>query len=265
MLKLGVIDVLNVLPVFYQLLESPPSGLFSPVFGRVTELNGKLNRGELDLSVISSFEYAANPERYYILPELSVSSRGPVRSIYLFSSKPLEQLANQQILLTEFSLTSIHLIQWLLKDLKVSYSQDPYQPHAAELLIADDAIKRYFEKRDPFVYDLGELWYQKTGLPMVFALWVVRREVFDQSPKAVLALHGALLKSKTLAAGLLFEMSQSRFRGIFPSAKELEGYLANLHYEFSASYQEGFNLFMEKMVEINKLPQAAAIAFLPET
>ena len=49
MLKLGVIDVLNVLPVFYQLLESPPSGLFSPVFGRVTELNGKLNRAELDL------------------------------------------------------------------------------------------------------------------------------------------------------------------------------------------------------------------------
>ncbi|MBU3914645.1 hypothetical protein KKA14_03845, partial [bacterium] len=71
-LKLGVIDVLNVLPVYYSILSGEVSTPCEIIHGKVTELNTKLNRGEIDISVISSFEYATNPDLYYIFPQLSV-------------------------------------------------------------------------------------------------------------------------------------------------------------------------------------------------
>ncbi len=125
-LKLGVIDVLNVLPVYYSILSGKINTPCEIIQGKVTELNNKLNCGDIDISVISSFEYATNPELYYILPQLSVGADGPVRSIYLFLEKPLEQIvAGDTIKLTEFSLTSVHLIQYLLKNYLVFTNQFP--------------------------------------------------------------------------------------------------------------------------------------------
>ncbi|MDT8446681.1 MAG: menaquinone biosynthesis protein [bacterium] len=264
MLKLGVIGVLNALPVYYQLIENPPEGLFEPCFGKVTELNRKLNQGALDLSVVSSFEYALNADQYYVLPGLSISAMGPVKSIYLFSDRPLGDLRGQTIRLTEFSLTSVHLIQYLLQDLAVRYTHDPEEPHAAELLIADEAIRRFYRRSDAYVYDLGQLWKDRTGLPFVFALWVVRRQAFEREPQAVHQLHAQLLKSRDAAKGLLEEIAQNRHQGVFPDAATCLDYLANLDHHLGPAAIEGFLLFQEKMVGIGKLPRAVPLSLLPE-
>lgn len=263
MLKLGVIGVLNALPVYYRLIENPPPSLFEPCYGKVTELNRKLNQGALDLSVVSSFEYALNPELYYVLPDLSISALGAVRSIYLFSDRPLGELRGETLRLTEFSLTSVHLIQYLLQDLAVRYTHDPNEPHAAELLIADEAIRRFYKGGDAHVYDLGQLWRERTGLPFVFALWVVRREVYRKQPEAVHRLHQALLESRDAAPGLLNEMAEKHYQGVFPDAQTCAEYLANLDHHLDERGIEGYRLFLEKMVGIGKLPRAFEPHMLP--
>ncbi len=261
MLKLGVIDVLNVLPVYWAILEGKVHVPAQLIKGRVTELNDKLNQGTLDLSVISSFEYAKNPDKYYILPNLSVSASGPVKSIYLFSKVKLEELQGQKIELTAFSLTSVHLVQFLLQDLNVEYVKGQTTKTKATLLIADEAIQRYYEKKDAYVYDLGELWYQKIGLPFVFALWAVRREVWEKNPEEVKEIHKALVESKGLVGVEIEKMAQKHYKGVFPDAKSCEDYLANLHYELTTPYIQGFELFQEKMVALNKLGHVSAIKF----
>lgn len=70
-------------------------------------------RGELDLSVVSSIEYARYPERYLILPDLSISCRGPVRSVLLLSQRPIAELSGRTILITSQSHTSVALLKIL--------------------------------------------------------------------------------------------------------------------------------------------------------
>jgi len=264
MLKLGVIDVLNVLPVYYQLLSNQDEQPFEPVFDTVTELNRKLNQGQIDLSAVSSFEYALRPELYYVLPDLSVGSDGPVYSIYLFADCPLSELRDCTILLTTHSLTSVHLIQYLLEGQNVVFSTDPKQPHVATLLIADQAIRRFYQKKDRYVFDLGAWWKEKTGLPFVFALWVVRKVVADQQPGLVRKVAQSLLASRDAAFGLLSDMAQERYSVAFPNPEACEAYFANLHYQLGPSYLAGFQRFQEEMVKIGKLNKVCIPEFLPD-
>ena len=262
MLKLGVIEVLNTLPIHYAILEGLVPLPCELIHGRVTLLNEKLNQGLLDLSVVSSFEYARNPELYRILPSLSVSSAGPVKSIYLFSQVPIEQLAGETIQLTAFSLTSVHLVQFLLKDLQPNYVQGESPQAKATLLIADEAIQRYYSHEDAYVYDLGDLWWKKMGVPFAFALWVVREEVWQAEPESVRQAHLALLESKAMSESLLDEMAASHYRGIFPDQASCLAYLKNLHYDFTVPYQRGFEQFMAEMVKLTKLKQIAPLRFI---
>ncbi|MDH5561579.1 MAG: menaquinone biosynthesis protein, partial [Deltaproteobacteria bacterium] len=208
-------------------------------------------------------EYALNPDIYFILPDLSISADGPVKSIYLFLKKPLEDLRNDTIVLTEFSLTSVHLIQFLLKDFLIDFTQDKTIGATGELLIADEAIKRFYDNKDPYIYDLSELWKVKTGLPFVFALWVIRRDSFYKNRKAALKLYHSILHSKGISSEFIPEMAKEKNNGIFPEDKLCEDYLKNLHYEFSKPYQRGFNLFQDKMLQLHKLQKKAPLNFLP--
>ncbi|MBU2515616.1 menaquinone biosynthesis protein [bacterium] len=262
-LKLGVIEVLNVLPVYYSIIKGTVKTPCDFSTGKVTELNKKLERGEIDVSVVSSFEFARNPQKYYIFPNLSVGADGPVRSIYLFLKKPLEQLNGDLIKLTEFSLTSVHLIQYLLKDLDVEFTQQKNPNAVGELLIADEAIRRFYTKSDPYVYDLSELWKEKTGLPFVFALWVCRKDIFKTHSNQVIETYFALLESKKRSSDLYQQMALESYRGIFPDEKSCLEYLRNIHYELSFDYQQGFMLFQKKLFDLKKLNQVAPLEFLP--
>ncbi len=264
-LKLGIIDVLNVLPVYYNIISGDVTVSCDIYKGKVTELNNKLANGEIDISVISSFEYARNPELYLIFPHLSVGADGPVYSIYLFLDKPLEELDGDVIKLTEFSLTSVHLIQYLLKDSNVTFTQEKSDLACGELLIADEAICRFYEKRDPYVYDLSALWKEKTGLPFVFALWVTRKEVFEQAQNQVIQTYQALIQSRHKSKNLYDQMAAEKYHGVFPDANSCAEYLKNIHYDFSSDYQKGFQLFQKKLFELKKLDNIAPLEFIPES
>ena len=264
MLKLGVIDVLNVLPVYYGILKDKIKVPVQLVMGKVTELNNKLNTGDIDISVVSSFEYAKNYQKYYILPNLSVSADGPVGSIYLFLNKPIDQLSGDKIKLTAFSFTSVHLIQFLLNDFNITYITHETDECDGEVLIADEAIKRFYQRKDTYVYDLSELWKQKTGLPFVFALWCVRREVYHDCKQEVIRVYNALVTSKNASEKYFTQMAGEYFEGIFPDQQSCEYYLRNLHYNFTHNYQDGFNLFQKEMVKLAKLKQMAPLEFIEQ-
>ena len=133
--------------------------------GVPTELNARLLAGELDLAPISSIEYARNADRLRLLPRLCVSSEGAVDSIQLVARRPLEQV--RTVAVTPESATSVVLTKVLLPEAE----HVPLGEEAdATLLIGDAALKSAFEDPTPH-HDLGRLWLERTGLPMVFAVW----------------------------------------------------------------------------------------------
>src|SRR3989442_15855803 len=177
-LRLGRISYVNMAPVFFRLEAE-----VDETQGVPTDLNARLLAGELDLAPISSIEYARNADRLRILPRLCVSSEGAIDSIQLVSKLPLEHV--RTVAVTPESATSVVLTKVLLP----GAAHVPLGEEAdAKLLIGDAALKSAFEDPTPH-YDLGRLWLERTGLPMVFAVSAAP----DPVPARMRALETALV------------------------------------------------------------------------
>ena len=117
----------------------------------------------------------------------------------------MEELNNKTIALTKASATSTVLLKILLKRL-YGYSntfinteeslEEGLKKYPAYLLIGDEALNANINKKGLFVYDLGELWYNLTGKPFVFALWLIRKEAALSERRLVSQFYKDLLASK---------------------------------------------------------------------
>src|SRR5881227_4123738 len=196
MIRLGRIAYANMAPVFFRV-----DAEYEEVSGVPTELNRRLIAGELDTAPISSIEYARHAETLRLLPRLCVSSEGAVESIQLISKTPLERI--RTVAVTPESATSVVLTRVLLPDAQlVPLGQDA----EAKLLIGDAALKSAFEDPTPH-HDLGRLWLERTGLPMVFAVWAAPEPTHPDLPELEDALVASLRHARAHPEQLAHESS----------------------------------------------------------
>ncbi|PLX43152.1 MAG: futalosine synthase [Deltaproteobacteria bacterium] len=201
-LKVGRIGFANCTPIFRALEEGGSLGDVAFVGGVPTELNALLRAGSIDISPSSSVEYLRHPELYGFLPDLSISAIGEVASVLLFSHRPLNELDGGRVALTPASATSVSLLKVILegfKGVKPEYTEELVDDPDALLLIGDQALKGSLEGGWEYVYDLGELWFEETGQPFVFALWITRRDRFEAAPARFKELYHLLIAARQRA------------------------------------------------------------------
>jgi chorismate dehydratase len=248
-IRLGRISYVNMAPVFYRLAAD-----VDEVQGVPTDLNRRLVAGEIDLAPISSIEYARHADALRILPRLCVSSEGAVDSIQLVSRTPLERV--RTVAVTPESATSVVLTRVLLPDAE----HVPLGEEAeAKLLIGDAALKSAFEDPTPH-YDLGRLWLERTGLPMVFAVWATP----DPPVPGTGELEAALVESVRLARAepeqLAYEASE---RYGYPPGF-LARYFEKLGYRFGPRERAGLYTFLEMAHEVGELARVPELRFVHE-
>jgi chorismate dehydratase len=217
-----------------------------------TELNRRLVAGELDTAPISSIEYARHADTLLLLPRLCVSSEGAVDSIQLVSRLPLEHV--RTVAVTPESATSVVLTKVLLPEA----AHVPLGEEAdAKLLIGDAALKSAFEDPTPH-HDLGRLWLERTGLPMVFAVWAVATPPHP----GVLELEEALVTSVRAARAepeaLAFEAAA---RYGYP-AGFLARYFEKLRYRFGPRERAGLYTFLELARDVGELDEVPELRFV---
>ena len=88
--KIGHINFLNVLPLNYGYAHVARD--LKIVYGVPTFLNSELKAGRIDISNISSIEYARQSRDLLILPEICVRADCAVTSIVLVSRRPIDEL-----------------------------------------------------------------------------------------------------------------------------------------------------------------------------
>lgn len=169
-LRIGCVKYLNARPLIY--------GCELPVrFDHPSTLASALARGQLDVALVPVFELFARPG-YRVVDHVSISSRGPVLSVFLAYQGRLADV--RDVSLDPASLTSAHLLRCLLAEfhgLHPIYSTEPPAKDDARLLIGNQALEFREKHGSEFDYlDLGEDWTARTGLPFVYALWLVRKE-----------------------------------------------------------------------------------------
>lgn len=272
-LTLGHISYLNCVPFFYYLRDSGFDGRI--VDGVPAELNRMLAEGEIDLSPSSSFEYGRNPSAYVLLPQLSISSVGPVKSVLLFSPHPLERLAESPIELTPDSATSVNLLTVLLREYLGGGSavcrpattavEELALSGASVLVIGDRALRTaQLIKGETNIYDLGELWYRFTGLPFVFALWIVRKDAALQQRAAMHLLQSQLRASLCRSLADLDGLSHTTSlaggeRWISPS--DLAEYWRCMSFELTQQHIAGLTLFFQLCVRHRLLHEEPKLTF----
>ena len=262
-LRIGKLSYLNNFPVYYFLEKKMCSfNRYSLIEGTPSQLNKLIRQEDLDLSVVSSIEYAKNYHNYFILPHLSISSFGPVRSVLLFSEVPIDQLNERIVLITTDSETSVALLKIIfhkydIKPMLVHGKIDDLTPlnsdFAAMLVIGDKALQLSNDNycSYEFIYDLGEEWRKMTEFPFVFALWIVREEVYYQRPALIHEMWNCLKESRDYCLmnwGEVVDFAQRS--GIFSNTACLE-YFQNLKYEFSSLYQEGLKKYYDYLYPIS--------------
>lgn len=266
-LKIGRIPYANLFPIFYMLETGFDCSGYEFVEGVPSEVNKMLREGEIDVSPSSSIEYLRNQSYYCIIEGNSISSRGPVGSVLLVSNKPVGELGGAVVHVSFQSETSVALLDIMLRKFynircRLEVSEHPEQSHNVFLLIGDDAMK-YIKGQEsrvigrlpvcPFIYDLGEIWHKHTGLPFVFALWIVRKETFETLgyKKELLDRFIADLNSaKDIALKNLPEIARRAPMKSFMSEEEIISYWNNLDYELTVEHKNGLELFGKYLEEI---------------
>jgi chorismate dehydratase len=207
--RVGHIQFLNCLPIYWGLMRSGALLDFDLYKDTPDQLNTALVEGRLDIGPISLVEYLRHADQLLLLPDLAVGSDGPVLSVNLVSTHGPAALDGRRVALGSTSRTGVLLAQMLLHQrygVAPEYFRCP--PDLTEMLleadagvvIGDVALRALYEApaRGLTVTDLGEAWRDWTGLPMVFAVWAVRREFAADHPGLVKDVHGAFMRSRDL-------------------------------------------------------------------
>ena len=127
------------------------------------------------------------------------------------------------------------------------------------MLIGDAALQSAFQDPTPH-YDLGRLWLERTGLPMVFAVWACP----DPPPEGLCALEDALVASVRLARAeperLAYEASE---RYGYPPGF-LARYFEKLRYRFGPRERAGLLTFCELARDVGELDRVPELRFVRE-
>lgn len=241
--RIGAVSYLNSRPLVQTLQRCFPDADLRLDFP--SRLADQLRREELDVALIPSVEYFRTPG-YQIVSDACVAARGEVLSVRLFFRKNPSEV--RTLALDEGSRTSAALARIILAEHFGVFPQtEPlslqlglHHSDADAVLLIGDRAMHTPSGQFCRVIDLGQFWYEWTGLPFVFAVWAAREDCATETLAA--GLSQARNEGVSLAASIAAE--QAPLLGL--SEQTAYRYLThNLHYRLSSAERSGLRLFYE--------------------
>lgn len=263
--RISIIDYLNSAPLNYGFKRGLGFEHFHFRFQVPSACAQHLASGEVDAGLISSIEFLRIPD-LRIVPGLCIASPKRVRSVVILSKVPPEQI--QTLALDASSRSSAVLGQVLLRErygaAPTTHEMGPdpekmLEAHDAALVIGDPAMRA--RKEGLMVMDLAEEWHAWTGLPFVFALWMVRGDAPEiPAPGGVAPFfHRSLEMGQENLAAIIDEA----WHAIGWTKLELREYLTeNISYHLGEAERQSLALFFEKAVRHDFAPAGKSLRFL---
>ena len=268
-LRISAISFLNTAPLMWDFEHGDAGRRFEIAYTLPPACAAALAANQADIGIIPAFTYAEIPG-LVILPNIAIASKDRVRSILLFSKKPIADI--RTVAADTSSRTSVALLQVLFaKFLGGPRVLTPHPPkldemlreHDAALLIGDAALQVPCDCGYE-LHDLADLWRRFTGQPFVFAFWAVRLDALNRQP------HGMSLTK-------IFQ--RSRDHGLEPqnldvickewspklglTEADIRSYLTdNIHYYLDRENHAGLKLFLQYSQEIGLISAVPELRFL---
>jgi len=217
-------------------------------------LANALEQGDIDAGLVPLIDCFRLEGPFQYLSGFSLATIRKTGSVWLYAKRPIEALEDARIGIPSEAATSLRLLQVLLA-LQHQVTPQAYvpfeSPHDACLLIGNQGLRQRFGL-DGYAhpYDLGEEWTAWTGLPFVFAHWMVRADL-DARSRAVI--------EDTLYVGLqdwadgLFRFAQSR-DDLLMHARDILTYTQGIRYFSGRPEQRAMGLFQQYHEQLLNLP-----------
>jgi chorismate dehydratase len=269
-LHIGKIDYLNIWHVFHLLARTCPEGPdFHFVPGHPSALNSLLSQGTLHISPSSSFEYLLHAERYQLLPNASISAKREVQSVLFLSPVPLDRLPAWlernpgPVCLTGASATSTALLKvlWSQKWQLPEPQWQEVQPGEGLatgrpfLEIGNLALRHFIHPPAGYhILDLATEWSDWTGLPFVFAVWILRRSLNQAEHLLTTRLHREIAAVTSDLDSHFASLSLLPRHEDWLTPANLVRYWQAMSYGFGPEEQAGLALFAQRCTTQGLLP-----------
>jgi chorismate dehydratase len=269
-LCMGRISYINASPVYYGL----DHGLAPKWLTLVTDVPAALNRqitaGDIDISPISAAHYAMNHKDLLLLPDLSISCHGPVMSVLCATDVPLDELTGKTVMFSEESATAAAFLKMIFARRRVrpdfttgsvgDINQIPADVDAV-LVIGDAALTQPWLQRFSHCFDLGRIWYDMTGMPFVFAVWVVRRSFAAAHPGTVARALDLLVASRDAGYARLDAVIAAGMKKLNLSRSMVTEYYDRLYCDLDPQKTAAMTLFFDALYQQKMLPSPVEISF----
>ena len=260
-IRIGSVPYLNAKPLVDWFHSGECTADVEIIYAVPSRLAQMLREDALDVANVSIFEGLQNPG-LVLLPNISISAFGAVKSVRLFCKRPIEEL--ETVALDTSSLTSAALTKILLAE---QFGLAPQYVHQkpdldamlagydAGLLIGD--LKLFDLMPGTTVYDLGQGWHDLTGLPFVYAGWLAREDRATREMADVLTTAKAwgLQRLETLA-----EIWAERLN--LPLDRSRDYLLNVMNYDLTPQQLEGLSAYQTKCLTHGLLKSAQTLRFL---
>lgn len=174
-IRISAVSYTNTLPFLQGIRNSDVMNDIELSVDYPSECARKVIADESDMGIIPTAALTDLKEYHYI-GDYCIGSTDYVDSVFIFSSKPIEEI--NTLLLDKQSRTSNGLARILLKHYWKRDVEIVTEGEAdAYVLIGD----RTFGKKEqvPYAYDMGHYWKELTGLPFAYAVWVSNKKLPD--------------------------------------------------------------------------------------
>jgi chorismate dehydratase len=267
-MKLGYIDYLNCYPFYHYLFENGYLQGVRVIPGYPSTLNKMMAGTDLDMSPISAATYSDIGDRILLLPQFCLSSLGYVGSVILVSRYPIEMLHELSVGLTRASYTSVVLVKILFEKYyqiipKYTFTAPFSAPDQTDavLLIGNEAML-FRPSPSMYVYDLGEIWLQKTGFPVVFAVFGVRKAIkkkFAPEIRQVIRAYHASMECLKHEKEKVITCAAAKYPDI---DFDINLYFSLLKFEFTDELKNALMFYLSIAGEMGFLKPISRLEFL---
>lgn len=246
-IKVGRVPYLHCEPFYFdmerrgiELHEMTPSALASAA-----------QEGEVDAGLVPLVDSFRLEDRFQPVSGFCVASTEQSGSVFLYSTRPIEELGGARIGITDEDSTAPKLLQVLL-NLKHRVQPEAYvslrEPNDAFLLVGNRALRQRRGARGfPHKYDLGREWNAWTGLPFVFSRWIVRK---DLDSRDIALLEDTLYVGLEDGVDSLYHLNEPR-DDLLMLPRDIVEYIQGIRYYIGLSEQKAIDQFRQCLEQLD--------------
>lgn len=262
--RISAISFLNTAPLMWDFEHGGLRRDFDVTYTVPAACAEQLRLGTADVGIIPIIAYHTIPD-LRVVPGVSISASGPVRSILLISKVPVEEI--RKVAADSASRTSVALNRVLFRKYwggkREFIAMEPdldlmLQAADAALIIGDPALTA--DRSRYICYDLAEEWTRLTGKPFVFAFWAVRAAALARRR---LDLARVFQASRDHGLQHVDDIARAWAPRVGLSQADVRSYLTeNIEYDLDEEKLAGMNLFLEYALETGVLAGTRPLEFL---